>query len=190
MVYNNEDSTEVMKSFFSGRIKYEAPKSKLVELGDGKGIGHARGSYSQYVMALREQAPKGNGTISIGKSIVTDKEIFSTQNPTDKFSVGDVPHILITYGNIINGIQLKVIWKDSNDETILEQFYDIPVPYSVGSDWWDQYSVYFTGPEDIEEGDYRVDIISEEIISREHTIGEKKDNIKTLSASLEFSVVD
>lgn len=189
MVYNNEDSTEVMKSFFSGRIKYEAPKSKLVELGDGKGIGHTRGSYSQYVKALREQAPKGNGTISIGKSIVTDKEIFSTQNPTDKFSVGDVPHILITYGNIINGIQLKVVWKDSNDETILEQFYDIPVPYSVGSDWWDQYSVYFTGP-DLEEGDYRVDIISEEIISREQTIGDKKDNIKTLSTSIEFSVVD
>lgn len=190
MVYNNKDSTEVMKSFFSGRIKYEAPKPKLVELGDGKGIGHTRGSYSQYVEALREQAIKGNGIIYIGKSVITDKEVFSIPNPTDKFSVGDVPHILITYGNIINGIQLKVVWKDSNDETIVEQYYNIPDPYSVGSDWWDQYSVYFMGPEDLEEGDYRVDIISEEIISREHTIGEKKDNIKTLSASLEFSVVD
>ncbi len=187
-MYEKDENT--MKAFFGGKIRNEVPQPKLVELGFGKGVGHIRGTYSQYVKALREQAPKGNGTISIGKSIVTDKEIFSTQNPTDKFSLGDVPHILITYGNIINGIQLKVVWKDSNDETILEQFYDIPDPYSVGSDWWDQYGVYFTGPEDLEEGDYRVDIISEEIISREQTIGDKKDNIKTLSTSIEFSVVD
>ena len=60
----------------------------------------------------------------------------------------------------------------------------------MGSNWWDQYSVYFTGPEDLDEGSYSMEITSEEIISREQTIGDKKDNIKTLSASIEFSVVD
>lgn len=181
-----EQDTNIMKAFFGGRIRNDIPELKRVELGHGKGVGHIYGSYNQYIKELSEQITKGNGTISIGKYVI-EKDIFSISDPTDKFATGDIPKLLITYGNIINSIQLKVVWEDS-DDTILEQYYNIPDPYSMGNDWWDQYSVYFMGPEDLEEGDYRVDIISEEIISREHTIGEKKDNIKTLSASLEFSV--
>lgn len=183
----NEDTIDTMKSFFGGKIKNEAPKSpRLVELGHGKGIGHVRGTYNEYIEKLSEQKVKGNGLISIGKAVI-EKDVFSMPNPTDKFTLGDIPKLLITYGSIINGIQLKVSWKDSSNDIILEQFYNIPSPYSMGNDWWDSYGILFLGP-DLEEGNYKVEIISEEIISREYTIGEKRDNIKTLKASLEFSV--
>ena len=85
-------------------------------------------------------------------------------------------------------MSLKVIWKDSNDDTILEQYYNIPAAHSMNYDWWGSYGILFIGPEDLDEGNYMVEIISEEIISREYTISDKKDNIKTFSASLEFSV--
>lgn len=186
MVYEEMDD---MKLFFAGKVKIEAAESKLVELGYGKGIGHKYGSYSQYVKKLSEQVIKGNGIISIGKSVI-EKDIFSIPDPTDKFVVGDIPKLLIMYGNIINDISLKVMWKDSNNDTILEQYAEAPSAHSMGYYWWDSYGIYFIGPENLEEGDYKVEIISEEIISREHTVGEKKDNIKTFTASLEFSVED
>ena len=184
-----EENTNTMKAFFEGRIRNDIPESKLVELGHGKGVGHTRGSYNQYIKELSAQRSKGNGTISIGKYVI-EKDIFSIPDQTDKFTVGDIPHLLVIYGNIISDIQLKAVWKNSIDDTILEQYYNIPGSYSMGNDWWDKYSVYFIGPEDLDEGDYNVIVTSREVISREPTLGDKDDNIKTLSASLEFSVVD
>ena len=182
-----EKTTNTMKAFFEGRVRNNIPESKLVELGHGKGIGHIHGSYNQYIKELSEQRIKGNGAISIGKSVI-EKDVFSIPDPTDKFSVGDIPHILIMYDNIINDISLKVVWKDSNDDTILEQYYNLPSAHSMNYDWWKSYGILFIGPEDLDEGNYMVEITSEEIISREHTIGDKKDNIKTFAVSLEFSV--
>lgn len=49
-------------------------------------------------------------------------------------------------------------------------------------DWWDSYSVYFIGPEELEEGDYNIEITSKEF--------DIEDKIKTLRALVEFSVVD
>jgi hypothetical protein len=182
-----EKDINVMKAFFEGRVKNEIPKHKVVELGHGKGIGHVQSSYNQYIKALSEQRIKGNGFISIGKSVI-EKDIFSMPNPTDEFVIGDVPKLLITYGNIINDILLKVAWKDSNDDIILEEYYEIPSAYSMGNSWWDSYGVLFIGPEELEEGDYKVEIISEEMISKEYTMREKKDNIKSFSTSLGFSI--
>lgn len=187
MVY--EESTNVMKAFFGGKVKHEVQQPKLVELGYGKGIGYSKGSYSQYVKVLGKQMAKGNGTLSIGKSVI-EKDTFSMPNTTDKFIVGDAPHLLVSYSNIINSVLLKATWKDSDGDAILEQYYEIPKAYSVGSDWWDSYGVLFVGPENLEEGDYSVEVTSREMISKEHVVGEKEDNIKTLRASLEFSVED
>lgn len=183
-----EENTNTMKAFFEGKVRNDIPGPKLVELGHGRGIGHEHGSYNQYIKKLSEQRTKGNGVISIGKSIKEDT--FSIPNPTDKFNVGDIPHLLVMYNNIIDDISLKVIWKDSDDDTILEQYYNVPSAYSMGNYWWESYGIYFIGPEDLEEGNYSIDIISEEIIFKEHTMGDKKDNIKTLTASIDFSVED
>lgn len=185
MVY--KETNDIMKAFFEGRVKNEVKQPKLVELGYGKGIGHSKGTYSQYVKGLGRQMAKGNGIISIGKSVV-EKDIFSIPNPTDKFIAGDTPHLLVSYDNIIDSILLKATWKDSDGDMILEQYYEIPRAYSVGSDWWDSYGVLFVGPKDLEEGDYSIEIISRETISKEQTVGDKEDNIKTLRVSLEFSV--
>lgn len=188
MVY--QDDNNIMKAFFKGKISINdlsRPTLKKVEIGYGKGIGNKYGTYNRYIEKLSEQITKGNGTIYIGKSII-DKDTFSISNPTDKFTIGDVPHLLINYNNVIDDIFLKVIWKDSDDTSILEQYYEIPRAYSMGNSWWDYYGIYFIGPEDLEEGNYKVEITSEEMISKEQTIGEKKDNIKTLRAILEFSM--
>lgn len=187
-----QEDNNIMKAFFGGKISINdlsRSTAKRVELGHGKGIGHKYGSYSRYIEKLSEQVTKGNGIISIGKSVI-EKDIFSMPNPTDKFAIGDVPHLLIMYNNIIDDILLKVTWKDSDADSILEQYYEIPRAYSMGNDWWDSYGIYFIGPEDLEEGDYSVEVTSQEMITREPTIGEKEDNIKTLTASLEFSVED
>ena len=183
-----EENTDTMKAFFKGRVRNDIPEYKLVELGHGRGIGHVHGSYSQYTKKLSEQRTKGNGVISIGKSIKEDT--FSIPDPTDKFTVRDVPHLLIMYNNIIDDISLKVIWKDSDNDTILEQYYNVPSPYSMGNYWWESYGIYFIGPEDLDEGNYRVEITSEETITKEHIMGDKKDNIKTLTAYIDFSVED
>lgn len=194
MVYQEDNN--IMKAFFKGKISINdlsRPTLKRVEIGHGKGIGYKYGTYSQYIEKLSEQVTKGNGIIYIGKSVtesIKEKGTFSISNHTDKFTIGDVPHLLINYNNVIDDIFLKVIWKDSDDVSILEQYYEIPRAHSMGNSWWDYYGIYFIGPEDLEEGNYKVEIISEEMISKEQTIGEKKDNIKTLRAILEFSMED
>lgn len=176
--------TDIMSAFFGGRLKDEiaslSKEPKKVELGHGTGIGHKDGTYDQYMKQLREQRTKGNGTIYLGKAIKTDKNTLSIQDPTDKFSTENVPKLLIMFNTILNPIQIQVIWKDSNDDKILDQYYDIPPAHGNDYDWWDSYGVYFIGPEELEEGDYKI-----EITSKEFGI---EDKTKTLSTSVEFSV--
>lgn len=71
---------------------------------------------------------------------------------------------------------------DMDNDTILEQYYQIPQPHSMKYDWWDTYSTYFIGPEDLEEGNYNVKISSIES-SKSKKTGE-------LSTTIEFSVIE
>lgn len=175
---------DTMSAFFSGRLKDDiasfSKEPKMVELGHGAGIGHKDGTYDQYVKQLREQITKGNGTIYIGKAIKTDKNTLSIQDSTDKFSTEDIPKLLIMFNTILNPIQIKIVWKDSNGDQILDQYYEILSAHGNDYDWWDSYGVWFIGPEGLEEGDYKV-----EITSKEFGI---EDKTKTLSTSVEFSV--
>lgn len=179
-------NTDIMSAFFSGRLKDEitslSKEHKMVELGHGTGIGHKDGTYDQYVKQLREQRLKGNGTIYLGKAIKTDEGTLSIQDPTDKFSTDDVPKLLIMFTTILNPIQIQVVWKYPNGDTILDQYYEIPSAHGNNYDWWDSYGTWFIGPEDIPYGDYEI-----EITSKEFGTGDK---IKLLSTLLEFSVED
>jgi len=185
MSYDNRNK-DVMSAFFSGKLKNEIASTfkepKMVELGHGAGIGHKDGTYGQYVKQLNEQIIKGNGTIYLGKTIKTEKNTLSIQDPTDKFSTGDIPKLLIMFNAILNPIRIQVIWKDSNDTKILDQYYEIPSARSNDYDWWDSYSAYFVGPENLEYGHYKVGITSKEF--------GMEDNTKVLSTSIEFSVTD
>ena len=185
MSYDNR-GTDIMSAFFSGKLKDEianlSKEPKMVELGHGSGIGHKDGTYSQYIKQLEQQRIKGNGTIYLGKAINTEKNILSIQDPTDEFATEDVPKLLIMFNTILNPIQIKVVWKDSDGEQILDQYYEIPSAHSMDYDWWDSYGVYFIGPENLEYGDYRIYITSKEFGI--------EDKAKVLSTSIEFSVTD
>jgi len=164
MSHEYEDSN-IMSAFFKGKIKTQSPASKLerVEVGHGIGIGHKDGSYSQYVKQLSERSREGNGLIFLGKSIHEDKETMSMNDETEKFATGDIPKLLVMFYNVINEMTLKIEWKNMDNETILEQYYQIPFASSMNYSWWDTYSTYFIGPENLEEGDYRVEISSKEV---------------------------
>lgn len=178
---DNEDNN-TMKSFFRGNIKMENLDSRIVEIGHGIGIGHIDGSYSRYVRQLSERSKDGNGIIYLGKAINEDKGTMSIMDPTEKFDIGNVPKLLVMFHNILNGMMLKVEWKNMEDDTILEQYYQIPSPHSMKYDWWDTYSTYFIGPENLEEGDYKVKITSNENTTSRQTKG--------LSTTVGFSVED
>ncbi len=184
MSYADREDNNIMKSFFRGNIKMEdlGSKSRLVEIGHGIGIGHVDGSYSKYINQLSKHSKEGNGIIYLGKAINEDKGKMSIMDATEKFDQGNVPKLLIMFHDIINGMILKVEWKNMDNDTILEQYYQIPSPHSMKYDWWDQYSAYFIGPEDLEEGNYKV-----EITSNENTRSKKMNG---LSTTLEFSVKD
>lgn len=183
MSYEYEDSN-IMSAFFHGKIKAKdiGPKYERVEVGHGIGIGHRDGSYSQYIKQLSDRSAKGNGLIYIGKTITEDKNIMSMTDETEKFDIGDVPKLLITFHNVLNERTIKVEWKNMDDENILEQYYQIPLPYSMNYNWWDAYYTHFIGPEDLEEGNYKVQITTREIV-RNRTPEE-------LSSTIEFSVRD
>lgn len=182
----DDRSRDIMSAFFSGKLKDEiasvSKPSKMVELGHGAGVGHKDGTYSQYIKQLETQRIKGNGIIYLGKAISTEKNTLSIQDPTDKFVTEDVPKLLIMFNTILNPIQIKVIWKDPNGEQILDQYYEIPSAHSMSYDWWDSYGVYFIGPDDLDYGDYKIDITSKEFGI--------EDKTKVLSTSIEFSVTD
>jgi hypothetical protein len=178
--------TDIMSAFFSGKLKDEIVSAnkgtKKVELGHGTGIGYKDGTYDVYAKKLSENKIKGNGTIYIGKDINTDGDTLSIQCPTEKFSTEDVPKLLIMFNTILNPIQIRVVWKNSDDEIISDQYYEIPSAHSMNYDWWESYGVYFIGPEDLEEGYYNINIMSKEL-----GLGDK---IKTLSAYVELSVLN
>lgn len=157
-------------------------KSRLVEIGHGVGIGHIDGSYSKYIRQLSERSKNGNGMIYLGKAINEDNGTMSIVEATEKFDIGNIPKLLVMFHNVLNGIALKVEWKNMEDELILEQYYQIPPPHSMRYDWWDTYSTYFIGPEDLEEGDYKV-----KITSNENT---RSKQLKELSTTIKFSVED
>lgn len=183
MSYEYEDSN-IMSAFFHGKIKAKdiGPKYERVEIGHGIGIGHRDGSYSQYVKQLSDHSVKGNGLIYLGKTITEDKDTMSMSDETEKFDVGDIPKLLVTFHNVLNEITLKVEWKNMENETILEQYYTIPLAYTMDYNWWDQYSTYFIGPEDLEEGEYKVEISSKEITTSRR--------LTELSTVIEFKVRD
>lgn len=178
--------TDIMSAFFSGKLKDEIADSnketKKVELGHGLGIGYRDGTYDQYVKKLSENRIKGNGAIYLGKDINTNGNTLSIRNPTEEFLTEDIPKLLIMFNTILNPTRIKVVWKNSDDDIILDQYYEIPSAHSMNYDWWSSYGVYFIGPEDLEEGNYNIDIISKEFGI--------EDKVKTLSTSVEFSVVD
>ncbi len=184
MSYRDGEDNNIMKSFFRGDIKMDnlGSKSRLVEIGHGIGIGHMDGSYSKYIRQLSEQSKNGNGIIYLGKAISEDKGTMSIVSPTEKFDTGNIPKLLVMFHNVLNGIMLKVEWKNMEDDVILEQYYQIPAPHSMKYDWWDTYSTYFIGPEDLEEGNYNV-----KITSNENT---RSKQLKELSTTIKFSVED
>lgn len=186
MSYRDGEDNNIMKSFFRGNLKKEIldSQSRLVEIGHGIGIGHIGGSYSIYIRQLTKQSKDGNGTIYIGKEISEDKGTISIVDATKKFDIGNIPKLLVMFHSVVNGIMLKVEWKnmDMDNDTILEQYYQIPQAHSMKYDWWDTYSTYFIGPEDLEEGNYNVKISSKES-SKSKKTGE-------LSTTIEFSITD
>lgn len=183
MSYEYEDSN-IMSAFFKGKIKVQSPSSKLerVEVGHGIGIGHKDGSYSQYVKQLSERNRDGNGLIFLGKSIHEEKDTMSINDETEKFEVGDIPKLLVMFYNVLNEMTLKIEWKNTDDETILEQYYQIPLAYSMGYGWWDTYSTYFIGPEELEEGHYKIEISSKEVTT--------SGRLQELSSTINFSMVE
>ena len=184
MSQRDGEDNDSMKAFFRGDVKIDGlgSKSRFVEIGHGIGIGLLDGSYSKYIKQLTNQSKEGNGFIYLGKAISEDKGTMSIVNDTEKFGTGDVPKLLVTFHNLINGVTIKLEWKnvDDNEDLILEQYYQIPSPHSMKYDWWDIYSAYFIGPEDLEVGDYKV-----EITSKENMMNGK---FKELSSSIEFLV--
>lgn len=183
MSHRDNEDNNIMRSFFRGEIKMEniGSKSRLVEIGHGIGVGHTDGSYSKYVQ-LSRQSKEGNGIIYLGKGINEDKGTMSIIDATKKFDIGNIPKLLIMFHNIINGTMLKVEWKNTDNDVILEQYYQIPPPHSMKYSWWDTYSTYFIGPEDLEEGDYKVKITSNENAKSKKTGG--------LSTTIGFSVTE
>jgi hypothetical protein len=184
MMNREGEDNNIMKSFFRGKLKKADldSKSRLVEIGHGVGIGHIGGSYSTYIRQLSKQSKDGNGTIYLGKEVNEDKGTMSIIDATKKFDIGNVPKLLVMFHNVVNGIMLKVEWKNMENDTILEQYYQIPQPHSMNYDWWDMYSTYFIGPEDLEEGNYNVKIASKES-SKSKKTGE-------LSSIIEFSMIE
>lgn len=177
-MFPKKEITDVMKAMFSGKLKdMYSPKYKIVELGQGFGIGQY-GLYDKYIKKLSKQQSKG--TINIGKSIELKNNVPYLTDITDKLYLGDIPKILITLHNIINDVSIDTIWKTSNDSIILEQHYDIPSPYSMQYDWWDIYTVYFIGPENLKVGTYKVLILLDEL---------SLENVKKSTGELTFEML-
>lgn len=170
---------DAMKEVFSNRVKVDKRKLDLVEQGYGIGIGHIGGSYDSYVRQLRKNANMENGAVHIGKDIDANTDTPSIVNPTTEFMVGDIPNVLIVFHSLIDELRIKSVWQEKgSDNIILESFYKIPSPYNMKYDWWDLYSVYFIGPEKLDEGEYQI-ILETTDIKR-----------KSMSSTVEFTIID
>lgn len=160
------DEGDIMSAFFGGRINIndeDSTEQKVVEVGHGTGIGHKDGSYQKYVKQLSERKGEANIIIYLGKAINTNENILSIVDGTDKFTTKDIPKLLIMYHDVINKTFVKVAWKNESDDIILEQYYEIPAPQTMKYTWWDTYSAYFIGPENLDEGKYNIEITSTDI---------------------------
>lgn len=178
MSYGNEENN-VMSQMFSGRLKIYKRDLDLAERGYGKGVGHLYGSYALYVKQLRDNANIRNGAVSIGRDINLNTATPTMTDPTVEFAIGEIPKILIEFHGLINELFVNATWKYiGSEDIILKSSYRIPSPYGENYDWWDLYSVYFVGPENLGEGEYNVILEAEDI---------KKNK---LISTVEFSVSD
>lgn len=173
------EENNTMNQIFSGRVKVNKFEPSLVDQGYGVGVGHIGGSYASYVRQLRKNVNIDSCAVHIGKNIDLNAKVPIIINPTTEFVSGDIPKVLVELHTFINGLFVKTAWQDKNSEDIiLESFYNIPSPYDKNYDWWDLYSVYFIGPENLDEGEYKVMLEAEDI---------KRNK---LISTLEFSVKD
>lgn len=173
---NEEDYT--MSQIFGGRIKVYRQELDLAEQGYGVGIGHIGGSYALYMRQLRENANIENSTIYLGKDINLNTSNPTIINPTIEFAIGDVPKILIDLHSLIDELFVNVMWRyNGSEDIILKSFYKIPSPYGKNYDWWDLYSVYFIGPENLGEGEYQV-VLEAEDIKRNKSISTVEFSVK------------
>jgi len=130
---------------------------KLVDYGFGNGIGQIPGigTFSQYSKNLSKQ--KEFGSVYLGKEIDEDKVPMSINNQMTQFSLEDTPILLVNINNIIREMSIKVKWMNvDNNAIILESYYQIPSPHTMGLSWWDVYSSYFIGPKLEKKGKYVV----------------------------------
>lgn len=170
---------DTMKEVFTNHARAEKQELGLVEQGYGVGIGRVGGSYDLYVRELRKNVNTGNGIVYIGKDINASTDTPSIVNSTTEFTVGDIPKVLITFHSLINELRIKATWKEKgSDNIILESFYKIPSPYDKHYHWWNLYSVYFIGPEDLEQGEYQVVLETTDIKRR------------GMSSTVEFTMMD
>lgn len=165
---NKEDN---MADFFSKSyaIDYDKPD---IDYGQGFAIG-AFGPYESYIRSISQNGQERS--IYIGKNIDTDTWTMIDQ--TTEFTIGDNPKILVRFTNVVDSTPIKVLWQSEDGENILESYYGIPAPYIKRYDWWSLYLVVFKGPENLQEGKYKV-----LIISRDKKI--KRDLVATIDFSM------
>lgn len=168
-----DDEIYTMKEFFSKNVIIENNHNRpAIDYGQGFAIG-AFGSYELYKRSLSTNGQ--HRLVYMGKDI--DIDTMSITNNTTQFFVGDIPKILIKFTNLAGSMMIKALWQDEDDNVVLESYYNIPAAYAKRYDWWNIYLVTFKGPENLQEGFYRVILLSEDSISK----------IK-LSATIEFTV--
>lgn len=177
----DETGDEVMSRFFRGKLKINTDYM-IGEYGHGMGIGNKYDSYEIYKKKLSEKVNQENGKTYIGKDINMGPNSLSIVDPATEFAIGETPKVLIMFYNILYGISIRSLWKDDRENIVLGQLYDIPSPYSMQYSWWDIYGAYFIGPEDLEEGNYKV-----QLVSYENGI---KNIRRIMSSNIEFSVLN
>lgn len=165
---------DTMKEFFSKNItvsddNYNKP---VLDYGQGFAIG-TFGNFELYSRSLKVNGQ--HRLVYMGKNMDMDTLIMADN--TTEFTIGDVPKILIKFTNLASQMEVKAIWQNGEDETILESYYSIPSPYTKRYDWWNIFLVTFKGPENLDEGNYKVLLLSED----------KINDIK-LTATIEFTV--
>lgn len=168
----DDDAKDVMKEFFSRNIIQEESTKPIIDYGQGFAIG-TFGTYELYTRSL--SANGKHRLVYMGKDI--NFENLSMTDNTTEFVVGDVPKILIKFTNLASSMGIRALWQDDAENTILESYYGIPAPYTKRYDWWTTFLVAFKGPENLEEGYYKVILLADDEISD-----------TSLNATIEFTV--
>jgi len=168
-----DNEIDTMKEFFLKNVIIENDYNKpVIDYGQGFAIG-AFGTYELYKRSL--SANGQHRLVYMGKDI--DMDTLSIVNSTTEFLVGDIPKILIKFTNLTGSMTIRALWQNDEEEIILESYYNIPAAYAKRYDWWNIYLVTFKGPENLQEGNYKVILLSEDVINK-----------LKLSATVEFTV--